>query len=94
MQTSKSISPFATVSARSSRPTRSAPASRASESGPSSANTATRTVLPVPFGSTCRPRTFWSERLPSMPRLIATSTDSSNLADAVCFTRFSASSSL
>ena len=56
------------------------------------ANTATRTVLPVPAGSTVEPRTGWSDFFASMPRLTATSTDSSNFALANSLTSFSASS--
>jgi hypothetical protein len=55
-------------------------------------NTATRTVLPVPFGSTVEPRTCWSDFEASMPRLTATSTASSNLAVASSLTSASASS--
>src|SRR5665811_841036 len=78
-------------SARSSKPTMSAPAAFASSALAPCANTATRTVLPVPLGSTTDPRTNWSDFLASIPRLIATSMDSSNLATAFSLTRFSAS---
>jgi hypothetical protein len=50
MQRSKLISPFCTVSTRSSAPTMSAPAAVASSALAPRANTATRTVRPVPFG--------------------------------------------
>ena len=62
-------------------PTASAPAARASSAlAPAGANTATRTDLPVPAGSTVEPRTCWSDFLASTPRRTATSTDSTNLA--------------
>ena len=70
----------------------SAPASVACFALSPCANTATRTFLPVPDGSTTEPRTVWSDFFASMPRLTATSTDSSNLATAVSLTSFSASS--
>ena len=44
--------------------------------------TSTRTVLPVPAGSTTVPRTTWSAWRGSTPRRTATSTVSSNLANA------------
>jgi hypothetical protein len=69
----------------------SAPASCAALTLSPCANTATRTVLPVPAGSTTEPRTVWSDFLASMPRLTATSTDSSNFAVAACFSSFIAS---
>ena len=71
----------------------SAPAFFAASAAAPSANTATRTFLPVPRGITAVPRTFWSDFFESMPRLTATSTDSSNLALAVFFRITSASSS-
>ncbi|MNC86327.1 hypothetical protein D3C83_19790 [compost metagenome] len=55
------------------------------------ANTAIRTLLPVPCGSTTAPRTVWSDFEASIPRLMETSTDSLNLAVAPSFTSFSAS---
>ena len=62
-------------------PTTSAPAARASSAlAPAGANTATRTDLPVPAGSTVEPRTCWSDFFASTPRRTATSTDSTNLA--------------
>src|SRR5690606_16586817 len=62
-------------------PTASAPAARASSAlAPGGQNTATRTLLPVPAGSTGEPRTCWSDFLASTPRRTATSTDSTNLA--------------
>ncbi len=54
--TSKSILPALMLSARSSKPTISAPAALASSALTPWANTATRTVLPVPLGSTTAPR--------------------------------------
>jgi len=69
----------------------SAPASVAALARSPWANTATRTFLPVPEGSTTEPRTVWSDFLASMPRLMETSTDSSNLAVALSFTSLSAS---
>ena len=59
-------------------PTTSAPAASAFATLSPCVNTATRTVLPVPFGSTTAPRTFWSDFLASTPRLTLTSIDSSN----------------
>src|SRR6185437_3336521 len=59
---------------------------------PAGQNTATRTVLPVPCGSTVEPRTPWSDFLASMPRRIATSTDSTNLVLALSFRIFNAAS--
>src|SRR5687768_11338265 len=74
-------------------PTTSAPAARASSAfAPGGQNTATRTDLPVPAGSTVEPRTCWSDFLASTPRRTATSTDSTNLAFWVFLTIFSASS--
>src|SRR5690606_14947705 len=77
--TSKSISPALTRSARSSKPTISAPAALAFSAFSPWANTASRTLLPVPFGSTVAPRTTWSDLRGSTPRFTATSTDSLNL---------------
>ena len=58
----------------------SAPAALAASAfSPGGQNTATRTVLPVPWGSSTEPRTPWSDFLASMPRRTATSTDSTNL---------------
>src|SRR5262245_19329118 len=70
----------------------SAPASRAASAFFPEVNTATRTFLPVPFGSTVEPRTCWSDFDASMPRFTATSTVSSNFAVANCLTSASASS--
>src|SRR3989441_6231688 len=78
MVVSKSMKPPWTRSTRSSAPTTSAPASRASFSFSPLANTATRTLLPVPWGSTTAPRTIWSACLGSTPRRKERSTDSSN----------------
>src|SRR6185295_10281234 len=92
MTRSKLISPAFTFAARSSRPTMSAPAAFAASAFLPEVNTATRTVLPVPFGMTVEPRTCWSDLLASMPRFTATSTVSLNFAVANSFTSFSASS--
>ena len=92
-QRSKFISPPLIFSARSSAPTRSAPAALASSAFAPCANTATRLVLPVPFGITTAPRTTWSDFLASMPSCTATSMDSSNLAVAHSLTIASALSS-
>ena len=70
----------------------SAPAARAASWFLPPVNTATRTVLPMPCGSTVEPRTCWSDLLASMPRLTATSTDSANFAVANSFTSSRASS--
>src|SRR5690348_15119911 len=79
--------------ARSSMPTTSAPAALAASAfSPGGQNTATRTVLPVPCGSTVEPRTPWSDFLASMPRRIATSTDSTNLVLLLSLRIFNASS--
>src|SRR2546421_5291295 len=90
MTTSKSMKPPLILSARSSKPTMSAPAAFAFSTFAPWVNTATRTVFPVPRGSTTEPRTTWSDFFASMPRFTAMSTDSSNLAVAVFFTRSSA----
>ncbi len=66
-------------------PTASAPAALASSALAPWANTATRTLLPEPCGRTVEPRTFWSDFLASMPRLIDRSTDSLNLAVGAFF---------
>src|SRR5918997_445031 len=79
--TSKSMKPWSLMrAARSSEPTTSAPASSASLAFSPSAKTATRRVLPVPFGSIKVPRTIWSARLGSTFRWTCASTLSSNLA--------------
>ena len=93
MAISKLMLPAFTCSARSSKPTTSAPAASASLALSPCANTATRLVLPVPCGSTSEPRTIWSDFLASTPRLIATSMDSLNLAVALSLTSFRASDS-
>ena len=67
-----------TSSTSSSPPTMSAPASLASRAFSPTANTATRTDLPVPWGSDTVPRSAWSALRVSMPRRNATSTVSSN----------------
>src|SRR5438132_2347332 len=89
---SKSMNPPCTFSTRSSAPTTSAPASRASRSFSPLANTATRTVLPMPWGSTMAPRTIWSACLGSTPSRIDRSTVSSNLAAGAFLTMSMASS--
>src|SRR5215510_13291331 len=58
MAESNSSQPPCTRSTRSSAPTTSAPASRASRSLSPLAKTATRTLLPMPLGSTTAPRTI------------------------------------
>src|SRR5688572_3518921 len=74
-------------------PTASAPAARASSAlAPAGAKTATRTLLPVPDGSTVEPRTCWSDFLASTPRRTATSKDSTNLALVAVFRILMASS--
>src|SRR5688572_32057031 len=70
----------------------SAPAALAASTFLPEVNTATRRVLPVPFGITVEPRTCWSDLLASMPRFTEQSTLSLNLAVANSFTSFSASS--
>src|SRR6056297_1135375 len=70
------------VSIRSSAPTMSAPAACASSAFGPRAKTATRTVLPVPFGRPTTPRTIWSACRVSTPRFIAISSVSSNFAFA------------
>ena len=82
MAASKFSSPAWTWATRSSEPTMSAPAASASRAFSPSAKTATRTDLPVPWGSAMEPRTFWSALRVSTPRRTATSTVSSNLAGA------------
>src|SRR5690554_226335 len=81
MTTSKSMLPFLTSSARSSIPTMSAPASLALSAFAPWVKTATRTVLPVPWGRTVLLRTTWSDFRASTPRLTATSMDSRNLTE-------------
>src|ERR1700729_507978 len=90
--TSKSICPAFTFSARSSKPTMSAPAALAASAFLPWVKTATRTVLPVPCGITVEPRTCWSDLVASTPKFTDTSTDSLNLAVANSFTSFNASS--
>src|SRR2546430_891757 len=89
---SKSMKPPWIFSTRSSAPTTSAPASRASRSFSPLANTATRTVLPMPWGSTMAPRTIWSACLGSTPSRSDRSTLSSNFAAGACLTISIASS--
>ena len=58
--TSKSMKPPWILAIRSSSPTISAPAASAAEAAGPLAMAQTRTVLPVPLGSTTAPRTCWS----------------------------------
>src|SRR5271170_1000018 len=90
--TSKSICPALTFSARSSKPTISAPAALAASAFFPWVNTATRTVLPVPCGITVEPRTCWSDFVASTPKFTDTSTDSLNFAVANSLTSLRASS--
>jgi hypothetical protein len=82
---SKSIVPFMTSSTSSSPPTTSAPASRASRAFSPTANTPTRTDLPVPWGNATVPRIAWSFFRGSTPRRNATSIVSSNFASGSDF---------
>ena len=91
MAMSKSRKPPLILATRSSAPTTSAPAVRASVAASPAANTATRTVRPVPDGSEIVPRTIWSALRGSTPSRTANSTVSSNLALASDFTRSTAS---
>src|SRR5918911_2401957 len=77
--------------ARSSDPTMSAPASSASRAFSPTAKTATRCVLPVPFGSMSVPRTIWSALRGSTLSLTWTSTLSSKFAPSRLFSNSSAS---
>ena len=79
MATSKSRKPPEMRSTRSSAPTTSAPASFASWAAGPCANTATRTVLPVPLGRETAPRIIWSALRGSTPSRKAASTVSSKL---------------
>ena len=72
--TSKSIVPPLICWARSSAPTMSAPAARAFSAFSPWAKTATRTLLPMPWGNATDPRTFWSLWRGSIPRWVETST--------------------
>src|SRR5271156_460469 len=90
--TSKSIWPALTFSAKSSKPTMSAPAALAASAFLPWVNTATRTVLPVPCGITVEPRTCWSDLVASTPKFTDTSTDSLNFAVANSLTSLRASS--
>ena len=85
--TSNSSQPASMRSTRSSPPTSSAPAAFASWALSPWANTATRTILPVPCGSTTVPRTIWSAWRGSTPRRMWASTDGSNLTLEVSFSR-------
>src|SRR6185436_4419760 len=80
---------FATMS---SPPTKSAPASCASLSFSPDATTSTRLLLPPsPCGRITTPRTIWSACFGSTPSRIASSTVSSNLANAALVTVATAS---
>ena len=68
----------------------SAPAALASSARSPFAKTATRSDLPVPFGSITVPRTFWSALRGSTARLSEISIVSSNFALARAFTIFTA----
>ena len=72
--TSKSVNPPSILAARSSPPTKSAPASSASRALSPWANTATRTLLPVPCGRLIVPRSCWSAWRTLTPRRMWTST--------------------
>jgi hypothetical protein len=78
--TSKSVKPSCTFAARSSAPTKSAPASSASLAFSPCANTATLTDRPVPCGRKSVPRSCWSAWRTFTPRRIWISTVSSNFA--------------
>ena len=80
-----------TSSTSSSPPTTSAPASLASRAFSPTANTPTRTDLPVPLGRETVPRSAWSALRVSRPRRNATSTVSSNLASGNFFRMLMAS---
>ena len=70
MQTSNSVQPPLIFSANSGPPTSSAPAALASSILSPLAKTITRSVLPMPWGSTIEPRTNWSACLGSIPSRI------------------------
>ena len=76
-----------------STPTKSAPAASASLARSPWVTTSTRTLLPVPCGSTTVPRTTWSACRGSTPSRTATSTVSLNLANEAAFTSSQASPS-
>src|SRR5947209_426283 len=84
--TSKSVQPPWMRCTRSSAPTISAPAASASRALSPVAKATTRTVRPVPAGSTADPRTCWSACFGSNPVRMCSSTDSSNLAYAASLT--------
>src|SRR6266480_3950297 len=89
---SKSVQPSETRLTRSSPPTTSAPASCASRARSPAANTATRTFLPVPFGSTTEPRTICSACRGSTPSRMCASMVASNLEVDVSRTIWQATS--
>ena len=91
MATSKSVQPPWIFSISSSVPTKSAPASSALVAFSPAAKTATRTVLPVPFGRETVPRTSWSALRGSTPRRMATSTEASYFCEEVSLTSLVAS---
>ena len=76
--TSKSIFPSLYFSSNSSVPIKSAPALFASVAFSPSTNATTLTSLPNECGNVNEPLTFWSDFLGSIPKLTATSTDSTN----------------
>src|SRR5271157_3148002 len=88
---SKSIQPPWILWTISSPPDSSAPASRPSRTLSPEAITITRLDLPSPWGRTTVPRTIWSACLGSTPKRIATSTVSSNFANAAFLTNGMAS---
>ena len=73
MATSKSVKPSWTRWARSAPPTKSAPAASASRALSPSANTATVTSRPVPWGRLMVPRSCWSACRTLTPRRKCTS---------------------
>src|SRR2546421_288849 len=89
---SNSVQPSVTFLTRSSPPTTSAPASCASRALSPTANTATRTFLPVPLGSTTEPRTICSAWRGSTPNRMCASTVASNLEIEVSRTSWTATS--
>ena len=93
MQTSNSVQPPLILSANSGPPTSSAPAALASSILSPLAKTITRSVLPIPLGSTIEPRTNWSACLGSIPNRMTISTVWSNFVVLKVFSRLTASGS-
>ena len=83
IRTSKSISPFSRRFKKASSSAISAPAAAAFLASSSGAKTATRTVLPLPFGSTMVVLMFWSAWRGSTPRRTCASKVASNLTGLV-----------